>query len=55
MCSSDLVICGFEFLEGLAVLAEKDICAGLPERVRTGYPCADVYKRQASVRCGQTM
>ena len=33
------VICGFEFLEGLAVLAEKDICAGLPELVRTGYPC----------------
>ena len=25
------VICGFEFLEGLAVLAEKDIRAGLPE------------------------
>ena len=38
-CRTDRnVICGFEFLEGLAVLAEKDICAGLPELVRTGYP-----------------
>ena len=32
------VICGFEFLEGLAVLTEKDIHAGLPELMRTGYP-----------------
>ena len=31
-CRADRnVICGFEFLEGLAVLAEKDIRAGLPE------------------------
>ena len=32
------VICGFEFLEGLAVLAEKDIHAGLPELLRCCYP-----------------